>query len=164
MAERVITDNNPINFVDLYLGQQTFKLEKEVGDFILKRKDGLFAYQLAVVVDDYEQGITHVIRGYDLLESTPKQRHIAKLLEFPLLDFGHIPLILGEDGTKLSKQAKSAPVELAEPISVLNRALAALGQPAQAFSDVDELLLAASKHWARQRVPTAPGIPLATLL
>lgn len=162
-AERIRVGSEPIRFDDLILGNQTFDLASDVGDFILKRKDGLFAYQLAVVVDDEHQGITHVIRGYDLLDSTPKQIHVANQLDYQPPSFGHFPVVLGADGTKLSKQAKSEAVPLADGLSVINRALTALGQPNPLSENLEQQLSAAITQWDRTRIPATTGIPLAEL-
>lgn len=163
-AQRVNVGDASIQFNDLILGEQHFDLSTEVGDFIIKRKDGLFAYQLAVVVDDHFQSISHVIRGNDLLDSTPRQLYLFQLLGFDPPKYGHFPVVTGDDGAKLSKQAKSPSVAMAEPISVLNQALRALGQPRQETTSVDQLLLNATKAWNLANIPANTGIPLKSLL
>jgi glutamyl-Q tRNA(Asp) synthetase len=162
-ATRVRVNQSLIEFLDLFQGQQKFDLQTEIGDFILKRKDGLIAYQLAVITDDDYQGITHVIRGYDLLDSTPRQIYLARCLGFPVPVYGHFPVILGNDGHKLSKQTKAAPVTLNEPILVLNQALLALGQSTVSTDDVQHLLRTATDQWRRDKVPATDGIPLQSL-
>lgn len=162
-ATRVRVNQSKIEFLDLFQGEQKFDLQTEIGDFILKRKDGLVAYQLAVITDDNYQAITHVIRGHDLLDSTPRQIHLAQLLGFPVPVYGHFPVILGNDGHKLSKQAKAAPVTLNDPILVLNQALLALGQSAVSADDVHHLLKIATRQWQRDKVPAKDGIPLQSL-
>jgi glutamyl-Q tRNA(Asp) synthetase len=126
-ALRVRTTTEPIAFVDRVQGRCEQVLEREIGDFVLHRADGLFAYQLAVVLDDAAQGITDVVRGADLLDSTPRQIHLQRLLGLPTPRYLHIPVALDAAGEKLSKQAAAAPIE-AEP-RTLRRALAFLGQP-----------------------------------
>ncbi|WP_372763684.1 tRNA glutamyl-Q(34) synthetase GluQRS [Litorivivens sp.] len=135
-------------------------LQQEVGDFILKRRDGYYAYQLAVVVDDGYQGITHVVRGSDLWVSTPRQRYLQSLLGLPAPRYLHFPVIVGTDGHKLSKQTFAAPVENSRAIDNLLLALHFLNQPLpDSRHSIDSLLLAAIKHWDRQRLPAVMGQP-----
>jgi glutamyl-Q tRNA(Asp) synthetase len=101
-----------------------------VGDFVLKRADGLWAYQLAVVVDDAQQGISHVVRGEDLADNTPRQILLQQALGLPTPRYLHTPLVLGADGQKLSKQNGAAALDLAEPLTALDQAAQALGLPA----------------------------------
>jgi len=103
-AIRVCTDNTSWCFVDKLLGAYSQHVETEVGDFIIKRSDGLFAYQLVVVVDDHLQGITEVVRGEDLLSATPRQLYLQSLLAYQQPDYMHLPLMLNEQQQKLSKQ------------------------------------------------------------
>lgn len=162
-ATRIQTTNGSICFDDIFQGQQQQQLEAEIGDFIVKRKDGLIAYQLAVVVDDHHQNVTHVIRGHDLLDSTPRQIYIAKLLGFNAVEYGHFPVVLGDDGHKLSKQAKAEAVPLAESTAILNRALLALGQTTIAAPSTQKLLILAIAQWNRAAVPAKAGVPLTGL-
>ena len=99
----------------------------EVGDFVLKRADGLWAYQLAVVVDDADQGVTHIVRGEDLLDNTARQILLQKALDFPTPTYMHTPLVLGENGEKLSKQNGAQALDLSDPLAALNRAAGVLG-------------------------------------
>lgn len=158
-AERIQIDDTAIVFDDLFLGPQHFDLALTSGDFILKRKDGLFAYQLAVVVDDDAQGINHVVRGNDLLDSTPRQIYLAKQLGFATPTYGHFAVVLGDDGHKLSKQAKAPPVALEDPLTVLCQALLALGQAPAKSQSISGLLDEAIQNWDRHRVPNVEGIP-----
>lgn len=103
-AIRVLTDETTECFVDKLLGLYSQQVETEVGDFIIKRSDGLFAYQLVVVVDDHLQGITEVVRGEDLLSATPRQLYLQSLFAYQQPDYMHLPLMLNEQQQKLSKQ------------------------------------------------------------
>lgn len=136
-ALRVRTDGaGMIEFDDKRLGVQHTDLEKEFGDFVVRRADGLFAYQLACVVDDAEQRITEVVRGADLLTSTPRQIHLQRLLGLATPSYLHLPIVLNEKGEKLSKQTFAASIPTDNPVPVLLRALEFLGQPAP--SDVND--------------------------
>ena len=128
---------------DRWLGRQTQNVEQEVGDFVLKRADGLWAYQLAVVVDDAFQGITHVVRGADLADNTPRQTLLQQALGFPTPMYTHTPLVLGADGDKLSKQNGAQALDLNHPLAALNAAAAVLGLPT--FDGTCEQALA---YWA----------------
>lgn len=119
-----------IEWRDRRLGPQRQNLTAEVGDFVLKRADGLWAYQLAVVVDDAEQGISHVVRGEDLADNTPRQIHLQRLLGAPTPVYLHTPLVLAADGQKLSKQNGAQALDLADPFATLRAAGEALGLPA----------------------------------
>lgn len=132
-ALRVRTDGaGIIEFNDRRQGVQRADLEKEFGDFVVRRADGLFAYQLACVVDDAEQGITEVVRGADLLTSTPRQIHLQRLLDLPTPSYVHLPVVLNEQGEKLSKQTFAAPLLREDAAAVLARAFAFLGRPVPA--------------------------------
>ena len=127
-AQRVLTDNEPIQFNDRLQGLQSQCLEAESGDFIVLRRDGLIAYQLAVVVDDHLQGITDVVRGIDLLDSTPRQIWLQMLLGYATPDYCHIPVVLNERGQKLSKSHGAQAVPLEQAAETLCIALELLGQ------------------------------------
>ena len=105
---------------DRRMGQQQQDVAREVGDFVLKRADGLWAYQLAVVVDDADQGITHVVRGEDLHDNTARQILLQKALGLPTPIYMHTPLVMGENGEKLSKQNGALALDLRDPLAVLN--------------------------------------------
>jgi len=119
---------SPIEFNDALQGRITQHLESEIGDFVVKRADGLFSYQLAVVVDDAFQGITHVVRGADLLASTPRQIYLQQLLELPTPAYMHLPVAVDAQGEKLSKQTLAQPVENNNAASTLFDALVFLHQ------------------------------------
>ncbi len=131
-AIRVRTDSptgadHVINWTDRRLGPQHQNLTREVGDFILRRADGVWAYQLAVVVDDAAQGITHVVRGADLADNTARQIHLQQLLGAPTPIYLHTPLVCAADGQKLSKQTGAAPLDLTQPLRNLRAAAVAIG-------------------------------------
>ena len=112
---------------DRRMGPQQQNIAREVGDFVLKRADGLWAYQLAVVVDDADQGVTHVVRGEDLHDNTARQILLQTTLGLPTPIYMHTPLVLGEDGEKLSKQNGALALDVSDPLAALNRAAGGLG-------------------------------------
>ncbi|MET0934892.1 MAG: tRNA glutamyl-Q(34) synthetase GluQRS [Luteibacter sp.] len=126
-AWRLRSPDETIHWVDDLQGPQSENLREVAGDFVIRRVEGLWAYQLACVVDDADQGITHVVRGEDLLESTARQIYLQRLLDLPTPGYLHLPLVLDADGRKLSKSAASLPVDPAEPLPALRAALARLG-------------------------------------
>ncbi|NIP72832.1 MAG: tRNA glutamyl-Q(34) synthetase GluQRS [Gammaproteobacteria bacterium] len=162
-AWRVLTTGAQIGFEDRLQGSRRQRLEAEVGDFIVRRADGLFAYQLAVVVDDAEQAITEVVRGSDLLESTPRQIHLQRLLGLATPEYAHLPVAVNARGQKLSKQTHAAPLDREDPIPALWRALAFLGQrppPELRTAGVDELWDWAVTHWDLAKVPRRERCPM----
>lgn len=137
-----------IDWQDRRLGPQSQDLETEVGDFVLKRADGLWAYQLAVVVDDAAQGITDVVRGEDLADNTPRQIALQRALGLPTPRYLHTPLVLAPDGHKLSKQNGAQALDLADPPARLREAAMALGLPLPPVcASVGETLAAALALW-----------------
>ena len=116
-----------IEWQDRRLGAQRQDVTREVGDFVLRRADGLWAYQLAVVVDDAAQGVTHVVRGEDLADNTPRQIHLQRVLELATPSYLHVPLRLGADGEKLSKRNGARAVDVSDPARALRCAAACLG-------------------------------------
>ncbi|MFT6220939.1 MAG: glutamyl-Q tRNA(Asp) synthetase [Candidatus Endobugula sp.] len=161
-------------FTDLFQQQQTQPLHTESGDFILHRKDGLFAYQLAVTIDDIAQGITHVIRGADLLSTTSRQRYLWTLLceklasndnlhaHQPLPEYGHIPIATTTTGQKLSKQNNAAALDNAIAFDNLCRAFTFLCHPAPTNiieqNSISVLLDWGVRHWNRERIPQVTAI------
>ncbi|MFO1331291.1 MAG: tRNA glutamyl-Q(34) synthetase GluQRS [Rubrivivax sp.] len=139
-----------IDWHDRRLGAQQQNVTRAVGDFVLKRADGLWAYQLAVVVDDAAQGVTHVVRGEDLADNTPRQILLQRALALPTPFYLHTPLVLGRDGHKLSKQNGAAPLDLAEPVRALQAAAAVLGLP--------PIAAPTPAAWLQQAVPAWAGI------
>jgi glutamyl-Q tRNA(Asp) synthetase len=135
-------------WIDRRLGPQMQDVEAEVGDFVLKRADGLFAYQLAVVVDDAAQGITHVVRGEDLADNTARQILLQRALALPTPHYLHTPLVRAANGEKLSKQNGAQALDTRVPLVVLNAAAAVLGLHVQA-STLADWLAQATAQWGR---------------
>jgi glutamyl-Q tRNA(Asp) synthetase len=154
-ALRVRTGTDAIAFEDRIQGMQSQVLETQIGDFVLHRADGQFAYQLAVVVDDADQGITDVVRGADLLDSTARQIYLQRLLGLPAPSYLHVPVVVGASGDKLSKQTGAAPVDAAQRDRVLREALRFLGQPETC--DLAEAIAA----WDTKRIPRRRAIVFA---
>ena len=150
-----------IDWVDRRLGPQRQNITGEVGDFILRRADGLWAYQLAVVVDDGAQGITDVVRGADLCDNTARQIHLHGLLGLPRPRYLHSPLVLGADGHKLSKQNGAQAADTSNALAAL-AALAAAGQvlglPAIAAANATDWLAAAIRAWPWRVPGPGPGM------
>jgi glutamyl-Q tRNA(Asp) synthetase len=138
-----------IDWHDRRLGAQHQDVTHTVGDFVLKRADGLWAYQLAVVVDDAEQGITHVVRGEDLADNTPRQLHLQHVLALPTASYLHTPLVLGTDGDKLSKQNGAQALDIGQPIEALRSAGEMLDLHVNA-DDPSSWLDAATAQWAER--------------
>lgn len=128
-----------LHWSDRRLGAQQQDVGAEVGDFVLRRADGLWAYQLAVVVDDAEQGITHVVRGEDLADNSARQILLQRALGYPTPAYLHTPLVCGANGEKLSKQNGAAAVDLSDTLAALNMAAQRLGLPTQAGQLADAL-------------------------
>jgi glutamyl-Q tRNA(Asp) synthetase len=165
-AWRVRVPHGAVGFHDRIHGELSQHLAREVGDFIVKRADGLFAYQLAVVVDDAWQGVTQVVRGADLLWNTPRQVYLQTRLGLPTPEYAHVPLITNAAGQKLSKQTLAAALPSSGRSPVLAQALAALGHPPPAEligAEPTDLLAWARAHWNIKNVPLRPAIakPLA---
>ena len=145
-----------IRFDDLFQGPQAQDLNREQGDFIIRRRDGLPAYQLAVTADDAFQGVTQVIRGSDLLDSTGRQILLFGLLGSPAPVYGHIPVAINRGGQKLSKQNLAPSLDRHPPAANLRRALAWLGIDTPAGEGDPEALLAlAVGRWRRENIPAA---------
>ena len=130
---RVRTHGAPIGFADAVQGWLEQRVETEVGDFVLLRADGITAYQLAVVVDDLDQGITNVVRGADLLDSTARQIHLQRLLGARTPRYAHVPVAVNAAGEKLSKQTGARPLDLSDPQAALARARRFLNQAADGW-------------------------------
>jgi glutamyl-Q tRNA(Asp) synthetase len=157
-----------LTFQDVIQGEYRQQLANEVGDFVIRRADGLFAYQLAVVVDDADQGVTEVIRGSDLLDSTLRQIYLQSVLGLPMPRYGHLPVAVDAHGNKLSKQTHAPPIDDRNPGPALWNALEFLGQPPLPelmTAPPGEILTWALAHWQLAKIPailaqpwnTAPG-------
>ena len=154
-ALRIIAENIDIAFVDAVMDKQSQNIKQQCGDFILKRRDGLFAYQLAVVVDDALQGISEVVRGADLLEVTARQIYLQQLLYYPTPDYCHLPLVIDDAGNKISKSEGAATVGTENKVRQLISALKFLGQqPPDELNEanISELWKWSIDHWRLDRV------------
>jgi glutamyl-Q tRNA(Asp) synthetase len=149
-AWRFRVPDGTVAWTDRRVGVHLQDVAREVGDFVLKRADGLFAYQLAVVVDDADQGITHVVRGEDLVDNTPRQLLLQRALGCREPAYLHAPLVLGANGEKLSKQNGAAPLDLADPRAAVAAALRVLGLPLPEAGTLQDLLAQAVRAWARR--------------
>ncbi|WP_353134649.1 tRNA glutamyl-Q(34) synthetase GluQRS [Limnohabitans sp.] len=150
-VQRVIADlklATPLTWQDRLLGPQQQDVAQEVGDFVLRRADGLWAYQLTVVVDDAAQGITHIVRGADLTDNTARQIVLQHALGLPTPSYMHTPLVLGENGEKLSKQNGAEALDLSDPLLALKIAAQALSlnEPSKGAS-IDQALTKWTKVW-----------------
>ncbi len=160
-ALRVRTDGVSCEFQDRIQGAQRSQLDSEIGDFVVKRADGFYAYQLAVVVDDAEQRITEIVRGADLLASTARQIHLQRLLGASTPAYSHLPAVLTAPGIKLSKQTGAAALSRRDPVSELHRALVFLGQqpPVDLASlSLNEFWPESIARWSEASVPRCAGM------
>jgi glutamyl-Q tRNA(Asp) synthetase len=161
-AWRIRVSDQTIRFEDEIQGPQAQHLANDIGDFVLKRADGLFAYQLAVVVDDGWQGITHVLRGADLLDSTPRQIFLQQVLQLPQPGYAHVPVATNAAGEKLSKQTLAPALEWQHASEQLWQVLQFLQQsPPYSLrqAPLAELWAWAREHWRLQAIPRTRHIP-----
>jgi len=164
-AWRVRVDGEQIEFNDAIQGRLSRNLAKDFGDFIVQRADGFFAYQLAVVMDDVEQRITEIVRGADLIESTPRQIHLQRLLNLPTPNYLHLPVALNARGEKLSKQTFAAPLDATHPLPALLRVLDFLGQdvsPELVNDSIADFWRWAVTNWRVEHVPRVAGVVVET--
>lgn len=153
-AWRIRVPDECIAFIDDLQGPQQQQLRDEVGDFVIRRVEGFYSYQLACVVDDAWQGITQVVRGSDLLDSTPRQIWLQRCLKLPTPSYLHLPLVLDSEGRKLSKSERSREIDPSDPMPALRHALAFLGiAPEETAVHPSELLEAALHHFDPHRLP-----------
>ncbi|MCC6194553.1 MAG: tRNA glutamyl-Q(34) synthetase GluQRS [Burkholderiales bacterium] len=154
LAQRVRVGDAIVSFTDRLQGRQAQDLADDVGDFIVRRADGLFAYQLAVVVDDAEQAVTSIVRGADLLASTARQIHLQRCLGVPTPEYLHVPVAIAGSGEKLSKQTDAPPLP-ADPVPTLLAAWHFLDQalPPTRPSSADAFVAYAVGAWSRSRLP-----------
>jgi glutamyl-Q tRNA(Asp) synthetase len=151
-----VADGCEIGFDDAVHGRVAQRVDLVVGDFVLRRADGPWAYQLAVVVDDAAQAITDIVRGADLLDSTPRQILLQRALGLPTPRYLHLPLVVDGEGRKLSKSLAALPIDAADPVSALRAAWAVLGQSVDALAGIasrDALLAAATRAFDPARIP-----------
>lgn len=160
-AWRLRVEDVSVHFNDRVHGDLDQNLAHDVGDFVVKRADGLFAYQLAVVVDDAFQGVTHVVRGADLLWNTPRQIHLQRLLGVSTPAYAHVPLVTNAAGQKLSKQTLAPALPTEHRGAAVAQALTLLGHPPPtelSGADPAALLAWASARWRVENVPRQAGI------
>ena len=165
-AIRIRVPELDYHFIDRVQGEFHQHLGRDVGDFVIRRRDGLYAYQLAVVLDDAWQGITDIVRGADLLDSTPRQLYLQELLGLRQPRYLHIPLITQPDGNKLGKSYRSPPLTADQATPLLLRALRALGQnPGHelAYATPREVLNWGIAHWDAMLIPRRLSLPEAQL-
>ena len=155
-----------VSFEDGLQGSTAQDVGHEVGDFVLKRADGLWAYQLAVVVDDAAQGMTDIVRGADLLDSTPRQILLQQALGLPTPRYLHLPLIVDANGHKLSKSSSAPAVDARDPLPALRAAWRALGQsslPVETSLDASSFLMSVQASFAPDRLPRVTSLSLAAV-
>lgn len=157
-AIRVKVSDQNICFQDRLQAQHCSNLITDLGDFVLKRRDGIINYQLAVVVDDYLQGITHVVRGADLLDNTERQIWLGQLLGYPQLEYMHLPLAMNAQGQKLSKQNLAHALDIQNAPELLSQAISALGQPPIDLDQPHKMLAQAVAQWDIQLIPKGTQI------
>jgi glutamyl-Q tRNA(Asp) synthetase len=165
-AIRIRVPELDYHFIDRVQGEFHQHLGRDVGDFVIRRRDGLYAYQLAVVLDDAWQGITDIVRGADLLDSTPRQLYLQELLGLRQPRYLHIPLITQPDGNKLGKSYRSPPLSEDQATPLLLRALRALGQcpgAELAYATPREVLGWGIAHWDALLIPRTLSLPEAQL-
>ena len=165
-AIRLRTDDAPITFEDRLQGRQEQRLESESGDFVIRRRDGLIAYQLAVVVDDELQGVTEIVRGIDIMDSTPRQIYLQRLLGYRTPEYLHIPVVTHADGDKLSKLTGAPGIPLEQTGPVLVAALSALQQdpPAElAHADLAEIWAWAGANWRTKPLVGLTSVSIDTI-
>ena len=151
-----VAPGSVVTFNDVLRGPQQQDVHAQIGDFVLRRADGCWAYQLAVVVDDAEQGVTDIVRGADLLDSTARQLLLQRALGLHTPRYAHLPLLLGTDGRKLSKSHAALPVDAGNPVSVLRQLWQLLGQAPEALVDATDrvdLLRRAAAAFDVGRIP-----------
>ncbi len=159
---RVRTDDRPVSLDDRVQGKFFQSLESTFGDFVVLRADGIFAYHLAVTVDDALQSMTEIVRGADLLDSTPRQIHLQRCLELHTPGYAHLPVAVNAEGHKLSKQTFARPVSDRDPAEVLFEVLSFLGQdpaPELRGAAANDVLSWGIDHWRLEAVPRRDSIP-----
>ena len=158
-ADRMRAEEQAISFVDRVQGVVTHSVAREIGDFVLRRRDGLHAYQLAVVVDDAEQGITDVVRGADLLWSTPRQIALQRRLGYATPRYLHFPVATNARGDKLSKQTLAAAIDASNAADAIAQAMAFLNQVDPGTREPAKMLDAAVRAWDPARIIHVASLP-----
>ena len=158
-AIRIKIDDQTICFNDRLQGQHCSNLLHDLGDFVLKRRDGIINYQLAVVVDDFLQGMTHVVRGADLLDNTERQIWLGQKLNYPRLEYMHLPLAMNDQGQKLSKQNMAQALDLKQAPQLLQQALQALHQAPVDLDMPHIMLKQAIAQWSVDKIPHCMELP-----
>ena len=148
-ALRIRVPDQLYRFNDLVQGIYTENLTRTVGDFVVSRRDGIPSYQIAVVIDDAEQEVSHVVRGADLMDNTARQLYLRGMLDLPLPKYAHVPVFTHASGVKLSKHSKATAIDDSFPTQNLQTALQLLGQPVPIEKSVAELLKMACANWER---------------
>ena len=146
-AIRLKVDDHDLHFTDLIQGAQHDNLADSIGDFVLKRRDGIISYQLAVVVDDAAQGVTDVMRGADLLDNTARQIWLGHCLGLPIPRYAHLPLAMNATGQKLSKQNLAQALDYRQASTLIRQALLALGQPDPGTGSAAQVLQHGVHYW-----------------
>ncbi len=155
-ALRLLAKEITIDFHDSIMGRQSQNMAQQCGDFIIRRRDGLFAYQLAVVVDDARQNITEIVRGADLLDSTARQIFLQQQLDYPTPDYCHLPLVIDANGKKISKSEGAAKIDIKNKEKLICQVLEFLGQDQPADlsdSNINDIWQWAIDNWAPDRIP-----------
>ncbi len=163
-AIRLRTDSKTIGFIDRIQGQYAQNIALDIGDFTLLRRDNIYSYHLAVAVDDAEQQVSHIVRGYDLLDSTPRQILLQQHLCLPTPAYAHLPLAVSQSGQKLSKQNLATPLDTQHAPQLLWQALSFLGQSPDTIlkqANLSTLWQWALQHWSLSKVPRDPELAVA---
>jgi glutamyl-Q tRNA(Asp) synthetase len=162
-ATRLRVEDARVAFSDAIQGELTQDIGIDVGDFILRRRDQIFAYVLAVVIDDDASGVSHVIRGADLYEQTPRQIFLMQQLQLPPPQYAHVPLLVEPDGSKLAKSKRSVRIDAEAPLPQLVSVFSLLGMPtspASQFSSVAELWRWGIQNWDVRSAPKRLNLQL----
>jgi glutamyl-Q tRNA(Asp) synthetase len=154
-------DSREITFIDPVQGKHQQQVDRDTGDFVLKRRDGLCTYHFAVVVDDADQGVTNVVRGADLLASTPRQIYLQQIMGLRTPDYLHVPLVVNEIGQKLSKQTLAPAISTADASRHLIDALGHLGQDRHSLAHLppETILRLATQRWDVGKISRGRALP-----
>lgn len=150
LSWRLRVPEGAVSFNDRWLGPMSQDVARIVGDFVIRRADGIWAYQLAVVVDDAAQGVTHIVRGQDLLSSTARQQRLASMLGYAVPEVLHVPLVTDESGFKLSKQNHAAALDLTQPLEILQKSWQILGFERLNATNIEDFWAQATSVWVQR--------------